>query len=799
MSNVPQTAHTAQPEAANMAYPDSHTKDTPGGDFVVSEARSKARSKLPLHVQFAHDAGFNVVPLHAKSKEPALAWKKYTDDMQREEELTRMNWSSGQIGIINGVYYKRTIDLDDCTNPEILFKVLNLLGLDFEYPWVVCSPHGFHIHIICTEPLSSGQNVAVGAPQEPGTFKQMELRWSNSMTVFPPSKHPDGNYDWHLVDPEGTPANILISVVESMFRAMTTQRPPVPDPVEVVETPQEKKRITFDAWAQRAFEQELALLRNAAQGQRNSQLNKTAYALGQIIASGLLDREMVVEELERTSTIIGLEQKEIGATIASGLEAGLKRPRMPRQIYKEHEPPFHLPAAKISDEQLAGYTADDQGHAEAVYAVYGRYLAYNEALGWMIWNGTHYEPSIQRINTLVIDVLRRRQRAAAHMERADLAKVSKSMAGTVNAARSLLENLAFVPVDEFDNEPDLINTQNGVVNLRTKALIPHDPTYRFTWCSYVKYNPDADRSPWLHFLGETIATPEMVGYLQEALGYSISGHTSEECLFYVYGPPRSGKGTLSETLLAILPRPIIMEVDFNSFTAKREGDAQNFDLAPMKAARLVFASESNKYQSLNPAKVKALTGGNLVYCSFKHKDPFSYRPQYTVWLSSNHEINGDPDDDALWGRIKVVSFPHSRLGQEDKTLKRRLQIPTILEGVLAWMIDGAALWYQREGRGLDTPEAVRELTRAQRAEQDSVGMWIEECCERQEGEWTANTAIMTSYQTWCEANGYEPKKAKGLTQSLAAHRFEVCAIKWVSTTPGDKGKATRGVSGLTIL
>jgi putative DNA primase/helicase len=91
--------------------------------------------------------------------------------------------------------------------------------------------------------------------------------------------------------------------------------------------------------------------------------------------------------------------------------------------------------------------------------------------------------------------------------------------------------------------------------------------------------------------------PDIVPYLQEALGYSISGHTSEECLFYIFGPPRSGKGTLSETFLSIFPRPIVSEVDFNSFTAKREADTQNFDLAPLKPARIVFASESNKFQS----------------------------------------------------------------------------------------------------------------------------------------------------------------------------------------------------------
>jgi phage/plasmid-associated DNA primase len=85
------------------------------------------------------------------------------------------------------------------------------------------------------------------------------------------------------------------------------------------------------------------------------------------------------------------------------------------------------------------------------------------------------------------------------------------------------------------------------------------------------------------------------------------------------------------------------------------------------------------------------------------------------------------------------------------------------------------------------------------AGQDSVGLWLEECCEKKEDEWTANTLIMISYTNWCEANGYEPKKAKGLSQSLASHGYEVGAVKWVATEIGQKGKALRGIGNLRIL
>jgi putative DNA primase/helicase len=615
--------------------------------------------------------------------------------------------------------------------------------------------------------------------------------------MFPPSLHPDvpENYEWAFGTPTTPIATIPVDVVEKAFQAIATVQKIDTTPTEA---PTTNKPYTYDTWAQRALEQELHTLRFAPEGQRNTQLNKSAFNLGQIVGAKRLDEQEVRDELHRSALTIGLDEKEIEATISSGLKSGIKKPRMPKQVFKESEPALKLPPIKkLDDEKLAAFSPDDQGHAEAVYALYGPYIAYNEAYGWLIWNGTHFEPSVQRINTLIVNVLRMRQRAAGKTDRIDLAKASKCSAGNVSASRSLLENLAFIPVEDFDSEPDLFNTLNGIVDLRTKTLVPHDPEYRFTWCAPVRYNPDADLSLWLKFIAETLETEDMAGYLQEALGYSITGHTSEECLFYIYGPPRSGKGTMSETFLALVPRPVAMEVDFNTFTAKREGDSQNFDLAPMKAARLVFASESNKFQSLNPAKVKALTGGNLVYCSFKHKDMFAYHPQYAVWLSSNHEVNADADDDALWGRVKVIHFPHSRLGNEDKSLKLQLQSQDNLEAVLAWTVEGAYKWYQRGGKGLETPQAVKELTQTQRSAQDSVGLWLEECCEIKEGEWTENTKVRTSYENWCEANGYEPKKAKSFAQSLAAHGLDPSVSKNIYNASGTRTKA-RGVQGLIL-
>lgn len=110
-------------------------------------------------------------------------------------------------------------------------------------------------------------------------------------------------------------------------------------------------------------------------------------------------------------------------------------------------------------------------------------------------------------------------------------------------------------------------------------------------------------------------------------------------------------------------------------------------------------------------------------------------------------------------------------------------------------------WYQHEGQRPHTPspisEGVHSLPQMQRSEQDSVELWLAACCKRVEGVWVANSDIMISYTNWCATYGYEPKKAKGLSQSLAAHGLEVGVRQWVYTGPGIRTK-TRGVRGLSI-
>jgi len=418
--------------------------------------------------------------------------------------------------------------------------------------------------------------------------------------------------------------------------------------------------------------------------------------------------------------------------------------------------------------------AHDEGNAETVYRLHGKRFAFCESYGWMLYTGTHWERDGAELDLdrAIVDSLKRRRKLALDDgEFADVAKSSTPHTSKVRSAKYLLKSWVARRVADFDRHTDWLNVSNGTINLETGELLNHSPDHMFTYCIDVPYSPEADQTEWLNFLESIIEEDKresIIDYLQVAIGYSLTGHTSEETMWFIHGPTRSGKGTFTETLLALMGNPLSTEVSFSTFSRDRDTDASNFDLAPLKAARCIFASESNKHERLNVAEVKRLTGGNMVHCCFKGQTHFSYQPQYKIWLTSNYPPNADVDDDALWGRMRVVTFPISRLGKEDKSLKSRLRSTDALQGVLAWAVEGAVAWYDGMPDGIDTPDIVADQNKSVRERLDTIQQWLDECIEHglEATVWSLNADVYKSYIEWADANGVTPKKQKAFTQAL---------------------------------
>jgi putative DNA primase/helicase len=449
------------------------------------------------------------------------------------------------------------------------------------------------------------------------------------------------------------------------------------------------------------------------------------------------------------------------------------------------------PHDKLDSSFWTNYPAGEYGNMLCFREKYGPRIAYNSAYGWMYDSPKQHrwlagDIAEAAIGQAGINTLLERQRHAAAGKNDAVASKSACTTRNISALMSLLKPYVTVLPEEFDSEPHLLNTKTGVIDLRSGKIVSSE-SGKFTYCVNVDYAPDDDYAKWLGFLDQTVEhhsdDEAMRDWLQMCFGYSLTGSTREECLYFMHGPTRGGKGTIATVLLEMLGSPLATAAAFSTFSRKRDGNS--FDLAPLKAARIVIASEGEKRNPLNEATVKNITGRDKITCSFKGKDEFSYTPHYKIWLASNHPVSGDPDDDAFWTRIKVISCPWSKAGREDKSLKDNMVKPDYLRGVLAYIVAGARMWFM-EPNGLMTPDCVRKAVQSHRDKGDSVGQWLAENTHKTQDpdSFVAHSKLHPDYKNWCEDNGFSPKQGKNFAEAMTLKGYSVARTM---TARGYKG------------
>lgn len=219
---------------------------------------------------------------------------------------------------------------------------------------------------------------------------------------------------------------------------------------------------------------------------------------------------------------------------------------------------------------------------------------------WLRWDGQRWEFD----ETLrAFDLARALCREMADRVRFEIrGKTVQRIAVAIASAKTVaaIERLAkadrrlAATVDRWDRDLDLLNTPDGVVDLRTGEVRPHRLEDYCTKMTAVAPAPPGNDCPlWRAFLDRTMAgDAELIRFLQRAAGYALTGLTIEHALFFCHGVGANGKGTFLNTLTGILgdyAKVAAME----TFTATN-GERHPTDLAMLRGARLVAAQETDE-------------------------------------------------------------------------------------------------------------------------------------------------------------------------------------------------------------
>jgi putative DNA primase/helicase len=693
--------------------------------------------------------GWHCIPLQPGEKKPIEA--KWQERLIKAEEINQVFTPDRNIGLLLGEPSDWIVDID-CDTPEAVITASYLMpGTDLSFGRK--SIGKAHLLYRCLE----AQTVKFQDPIENITI--LEVRSTGSQTMIPPSTHPTGEkVIWMGQGKPKELANVELVKAARLTAAAALLARHWPEAGARQDTALHLSgALAHAGWGLEEIKTFIEAVVDAAKDdEADMRLKAVGYAIDK------LQKGMPVSGWPKLAGIVG--DKIVG------------RMREWMGI-----------SSVINDFGSGIFRRTDTGNAERLVFHHGEELRYCYQLGkWLIWNGKHWEvddsgeiyrkakDTVRRIGAEAMQIYDETERRAM-LKWAITSESRTRQRDMITLAESHLP----VAQDQLDTDPWLLNVQNGTLDLKTGVLMPHNRKQLLTKICPVAYHESASSELWDSFLKRVLPDEEVRNFVQRAVGYSLTGDCGEEVLFFLYGTGRNGKSKFIEAIQYVMG-------DYASTTRpevfmEKKHDTIPVELAALKGVRFTSTVETGYGQRFAESLIKQITGGDEVQVRFMRQDPFTYKPQFKIWLASNNKPDIRGRDQGIWSRIMLIPFTVTIPPEErDKQLGEKLKKEG--EAILAWAVKGCLAW-QKEG--LNPPEQVLDAVSEYQEETDRLGEFFEDCCSLNPLAKTTTRDLYSAYEMWCADNGEIPVRKISFSRMLGERGFSRVRIG----TTGSRGWA----------
>jgi putative DNA primase/helicase len=327
---------------------------------------------------------------------------------------------------------------------------------------------------------------------------------------------------------------------------------------------------------------------------------------------------------------------------------------------------------------------------------------------------------------------------------------ARSISGVERIART--DRAVAVAVEAFDNDPWVFNTPDGLVDLRTGELLPHDKNRLCMRLAGASPQPGIACPTWRRFLYEVTGGDRLYqAYLLRLIGYSLLGVTPEEIFVFLWGPANTGKSKFVECL-RLIHASYGTGAPMETFSVAK-GERHPTDLAGFVGRRLVTAAETEEGRRWDQQRLTTLTGRDRIQARFMRGDFFEYTPQFLLVFHGNYRPRLSGVSDAMKRRLYLLPFRH-KPAKIDKYLidKFRAELP----GIMAMAVEGC-LEYQRIG--LSPPSIVTDATEDYFMLEDQMQEWLEERCDRSSFEsYATSRELHQDFARFMHGRGFVPSE-----------------------------------------
>lgn len=420
-------------------------------------------------------------------------------------------------------------------------------------------------------------------------------------------------------------------------------------------------------------------------------------------------------------------------------------------------------ATQPKAEEAPEWIFTDLGNAdEFARAASGRLLWCADWKRWVVWDGKrwrvddHSAVGAMGVYRSMIEVLYESER--------DVWKSLQSKArieATLTLAKGC-ESMNCRP-DEFDNDPYIINTQDGVVSLTTGTIEEHHPRFmcsKITRCGV--HGSEEDDALVEKFLSDIcLGDGDAFDALSRFMGYSITGHCHEQKFMLAVGTGRNGKGTLTNTMYTILG-DYASTLDSSVILSSRQ-EKSLFQLETLRGTRFVKVEEPDKRRQLDREFVKKLVAGDPMQVAAKYGHPYDIRPYCKLWILANHKPTVEFD---YAFKRRAMVFPFG-LQLEDNEVDAKLEEKLVKAGasLLHHMITSAIDY--RESGLIETDAMKSELT-SYEEDNDSISLFMEEMIFETEAstDYIEAGDMLEKYNDWAKKNALPSMKRQEFAQKM---------------------------------